>query len=87
MPGVNLKIVALALLMVVFIGQIPLEAVSFSPELVEFIRDGKEVKVLVAETEKEISLIPLKSARLYRTDDAGYLDLEEGKTILFDWRR
>jgi len=83
LPGVNLKIVALALLMVVFIGQIPLEAVSFSPELVEFIRDGKEVKVLVAETEKEISLIPLKSARLYRTDDAGYLDLEEGKNYTF----
>ncbi len=83
MPGYKLKIAALVLLIVVVTGQVPLEAASFSPELEKFIRDGKEVSVLIAEAENEISLIPLKAARLYRTGDSAFLDLEEGVSYTF----
>ena len=83
MPGYKLKIAALVLLIVVVTGQVPLEAASFSPELEKFIRDGKEVSVLIAEAENEINLIPLKAARLYRTGDSAFLDLEEGVSYTF----
>ena len=83
MPGYKSKIAVLVLLIVVLTGQIPLGAAILSPELENFIRKGKEVTILLAEAEKEFSIISLNSARLYRADDSSYLDLEEGAGYTF----
>ncbi|MFP4015642.1 MAG: phosphodiester glycosidase family protein [Halanaerobiales bacterium] len=68
------------LIFVVFLLSFHLEAEAafFSTEMEKFIRDGKEVNVMLEEGIKEIKIIPQSNIELTRIDDNKSMTLEAG---------
>ncbi len=58
--------------------QLEVEAAFFSDRMEKFIRDGKEVTVMLEEGIKEIKITPESNVRLHSVYDNIFIDLEEG---------
>ncbi|MFP4661011.1 MAG: phosphodiester glycosidase family protein [Halanaerobiales bacterium] len=63
--------------------QLKAETAFFSSEMEKYIRDGKEVNVMLEEGIKEIEIIPRNNLNLIRIDDNSSMVLEAGQSYFF----
>ncbi len=70
--------IILFIVILLLITQLEVEAAFFSGEMEKFIRDGKEVTVMLEEGIKEIKITPESNVKLYSVYNNSFIDLEEG---------
>ncbi len=76
--------VILLIVILLLIPYLEVEAAFFSDNMEKFIRDGKEVTVMLEEGIKEIKITPRESVRLSRVDDKQSIELTDDESYYIE---